>query len=466
MKKTIPLILSFLLLISMLMGCGDNSSTSSPASSTSSKSETVDHVSQTVQSKDTGEEITLGFMSWEENMAKTLEEDAITVYMEKNPGVTVEVQFVSGGDYLAKLNTLIAASSEPDVYKLNEYKTLEFGMDGLAENLTPYFDAVGVNPAEKFVPGTVAMSGDECYGVGKDAATILFFYSKPLFEKYNVTPPPASPSDAWTWDEFVDAAQKLTVDTNGNNVTDPDFDRESIASYGTVLDTSGWLLNMPLLYSNGGSFASEDGMTSALTSPETIDCFSKLYNLIEMDIAPTPAIASGIPSSSAMMLVDQLAMYWTGTWEIASLNEGGVDYGIGAMPKMKDVKNISWSAHHVVSANSPNKQEAFDFMHWFIDPFTNPLVLQQGVPSNAEFMAADPEALYDFFGEENTKVIIETLDSAIAPENVTIKNFGQIADQNFKPIMDKMWYGEASAAEALQEVEESSMDLFQGRWGK
>lgn len=283
-----------------------------------------------------GDGTVIEYLSWQAEATKTLEEDAIAAYMAENPGITVNAQFVAYDDYTPKLNTLLAAKSDPDVYLLQEYYTLQYGSEGQTENLAPYFEAIGVNPAEKFVAGTAAMKDSDCFGIGKDAATIVFYYSKPLFEKYGVTPPPASPSEAWTWDQFVEAANTLTVDTNGKNAADPDFDSTNIATYGTIVQTKGWLQTLPMLYSNGGAFGSDDGMSSRLTSPETVDCITKLNDLITSNVAPTPAVVNTIPVLSAMMKADQLAMYWSGVWESAPLKEAGVDFGMTAIPKMKD----------------------------------------------------------------------------------------------------------------------------------
>lgn len=455
MKRIVSVFLTVAVFMLLLTGCSSNQSSVPSASTGSAESQ-----------KDDGEVITLSYMSWQQSATKASEEAAIANYMAEHPNIKIEAQFISGDDYLAKLNTLIAADSAPDIYMTNEFLTLQFGEEGLLEDLTPYYQKNGVNPAEKFVEGTAAISAGKCYGVGKDCASIMLFYNKPLFEKYGVELPPATVAEAWTWEEFLDAAKTLTIDANGNNAHSPNFDKNNVVTYGTVLDASGWLLDMPLLYSNGGSFAKDNGTASNLTSPETVEVYERLYELIDLGIAPTPAIKSGMPSGAAMMAADQVAMYWSGGWEVGSLKEGNIDFGVGLMPKFKDAVTVSWSAHYGVSSKTPYKQEAFDFVSWFVDPETNPLVLEQGVPSSADFMEKHPDALNDYYGEDNAKVILESLSSAVVPENITVKNFSQIADQQFRPAMEKVWYGEASVEDTLQEIEDAcnAADLFQGCW--
>lgn len=421
-------------------------------------------------SKDTGskageEKTTIKFMSWQSDETKRLEEDAIKTYMEDNPNITVEPQFVTYSDYTSKLNTLLAGKSEPDVYLLQEYYTLQYGAEGLVEDLAPYFEAAGIDPSEKYVPGTAAMSGSQCFGIGKDTAALMLYYNKPLFEQYNVETPPTEAGDVWTWDEYVEAAKKLTVDANGNTADSANFSPDSIMTYGTYVSAP-WLTWLPFIYSAGGSFGSEDGMSSNLSSPETIDAVSKLSDLINVHhVAPTPAVMGSMPTTAAMMASNQLAMYVDGVFGTAALNEAGVDYGMALLPKIQDAKTISWTAHYVCSARTNNQQEAFDFLNWFTDPVTNPLVLQHGLPSNKEFLNNEKDQLNEIYGEENVNAILNAInDTAVVPENLVLKNFGEIADQYFVPAMDRVLYGEATAEEVLKELDTTCASFFEGRW--
>ena len=44
-----------------------------------------------------------------------------------------------------------------------------------------------------------------------------------MFEEAGITVPTME-ADAWTWEEFLDVCQTLTIDNQGRNAKDPDFD--------------------------------------------------------------------------------------------------------------------------------------------------------------------------------------------------------------------------------------------------
>ncbi len=46
--------------------------------------------------------------------------------------------------------------------------------------------------------------------------TTVLYYNKDMFDKAQL----AYPNDKWTWDDFLSAAKKLTLDTNGDGKTD------------------------------------------------------------------------------------------------------------------------------------------------------------------------------------------------------------------------------------------------------
>ena len=84
-------------------------------------------------------------------------------------------------------------------------------------NLQPYIDA---DPAflEGIYPGPLATykRPDGYYGLPRDFQTIVLFYNKDLFDAAGV----AYPTDDWTLQDLRDAAQKLTVDKDGDGVND------------------------------------------------------------------------------------------------------------------------------------------------------------------------------------------------------------------------------------------------------
>ncbi|MCL2684108.1 MAG: extracellular solute-binding protein, partial [Synergistaceae bacterium] len=97
------------------------------------------------------EQITLTYLNWNGGEEARLQQEAIDEYMENNPHITIEGQWITE-QYDAKINTMVAANEVPDIYYINEYLAAEWGNKGVAAELGPIFESIGVNLDEEFVP--------------------------------------------------------------------------------------------------------------------------------------------------------------------------------------------------------------------------------------------------------------------------------------------------------------------------
>ena len=125
--------------------------------------------------------------------------------------VTIELIQGGGGatDQQGKLITLVVSGTPPDAFwthanisptlvKLN----LVSPFDPYLKNdkdikLTSYFEA----PLKNYE------AGGKQYGIPRQATTLVLVANKELFQKNGV----ALPTDSWTWDDHVKAAQQLTT---------------------------------------------------------------------------------------------------------------------------------------------------------------------------------------------------------------------------------------------------------------
>ena len=89
--------------------------------------------------------------------------------------------------------------------------------------------------------------------------------------------------------EFLAAARKLTVDRSGNNADSDAFDPENIDVFG-VSFPSWWGGYLPMIYSNGGQLASDDGKRLMLNEPEAVAALHLLMAASTVVIAPVPVL--------------------------------------------------------------------------------------------------------------------------------------------------------------------------------
>jgi multiple sugar transport system substrate-binding protein len=162
---------------------------------------------------------------------------------------TPPTQHIPNAGYVEKISTQLAAGDPPDIAYLDETQAFPWAAEGKLLDLTPYFDG---QPERTLVKNIVYRAGDHLIGTGLATGVILTYYNKDIFDKAGVPYPPARADQAWTWDEFLANAKKLTKDRAGHDAADPAFDPNQIETYGVAISPHWWGNYIPFIYSAGG----------------------------------------------------------------------------------------------------------------------------------------------------------------------------------------------------------------------
>jgi len=162
--------------------------------------------------------ITLTFIGWEASPLETASvQKGLARFMELHPNVKVEYTPVAG-EYHPRLLTMIAGGTAPDVFFVGSRSYRDLVKRNVLLDLTPYFEQE--YQLTDFVPSDrEKMSIDgKIYGISSCIVVPQLYYNKDLFDAAGLPYPPSNPADAWTWDEFVEVAKKLTI-VEGNRTT-------------------------------------------------------------------------------------------------------------------------------------------------------------------------------------------------------------------------------------------------------
>jgi multiple sugar transport system substrate-binding protein len=171
------------------------------------------------------------FTFWGSPQEKAAVESMIADFMEQYPDIEVRAQHIPNTSYAEKMSTMLASGDPPDVAYLFETQALPWAQEGRLMDLSSYFhdDPEASNRLES----TYYNYGDnKTLGTNTAGETIVMYYNKALFDEAGLEYPPSKAAEAWTWDEFVEVAKKLTKDRNGNDATSPDFDPNNMETYG------------------------------------------------------------------------------------------------------------------------------------------------------------------------------------------------------------------------------------------
>ncbi|MCB0211651.1 MAG: sugar ABC transporter substrate-binding protein [Anaerolineae bacterium] len=282
----------------------------------------------------------------------------IEQFEAENPGISIILESVEGRDYYGRLLTAIAAEDAPDIVQIGDDALPQFvgqqallPLDGLMAGDYPLDTTI-------YLPGLLAAGQwqESQYLLPKDYSTLAVFYNKKIFDAYDVP----YPTDDWTWDMFLETAQALTKDTDGDGNTD---------MWGVQLPAS-WTTGFEYwVAAAGGSLIRADGqkVEGYFDSPEVVKAvqfYGDLYNTY--GVAPLPVDFNSFGGGNHQFENGQAAMLLFGRWPQASLLDNeAVELGVVSPPQLDHKTNILiWGGFGIVR-DTPNQEAAWRFLRFY-----------------------------------------------------------------------------------------------------
>ncbi|GHA25171.1 sugar ABC transporter substrate-binding protein [Devosia pacifica] len=420
--------------------------------------------------QDCDEQVNLTFTFWGSASEKNDMETAIRTFNESHPCITVSGQHIPNTGYVEKITSMLASNTAPDVAYLSENQAFQWASDGRLLDLSPY---LGDTPEDTFLKNSIYRVEDTLMGTGLATGVMLIYYNKDVFDAAGVEYPPANAADAWTWDEFVSNAERLTKDRSGNSADSEEFNPDAIDTFGIAMPAwwAGWY---PFIVSNGGTFANEDGTELLLNSPEAVEALQAYQDLIyEHHVAPTPTQTGTLPAADILMQSGKVAMSMDGMWKVTDFNDSRMNWGIGVLPVFDEPYTPLISTPKVIFASTQHPDEAFEFYQYVSNPEEVGL-FKSGLwaPLELEYFETE-EGLDKWVTSPDGEYPEEALDAIVdyslnyTGEQVPpyqIRNIGQIMNDAVNPAITKMLDGTVDAQAAMDEAVENAAPLMQGRW--
>lgn len=271
----------------------------------------------------------------------------VDVFMQQNPNIKVETNFLPNDEsYYAALQTQFAGGSNPDIASMQGWGYQLFADNQVIAGVNALRERDDFNYAwadSEAVRQYTERNGDT-YLIPTQMATMVMFYAKKPFDEAGIP----YPTDEWTFEEFVDIAQKLTK-------TDGDKKQWGYQSNGNWFRDIHWMR---------GTGAQEfdslvDPKQSMFSQPEIVDIVQMIASdfYYSMGISPKPADLS---AGSGGIEAGQSAMKYEGPWWFPTMvtaekrDQGAaVDFDVVLMPKQQDGNrpHRGWSEGIVIFSN-------------------------------------------------------------------------------------------------------------------
>jgi multiple sugar transport system substrate-binding protein len=396
------------------------------------------------------------------DIQKTL--DKFNTSQEK---IHVTLITVSRTDYEAKLNTMAAGKQLPDTAIMAEPMTIRYAAANLLADESDMY-----KPDERPLKSLAFTYNGKTVGYSCADEVLVLYYNKKMFDDAKVAYPPASADNAWTWQQFIDAAKKLTKDKKGKTPNDKGFDANNIVTYGADFNRLSWMWPV-LAVSNGGGVMSPDGKELLIGKPETIEALQAIADLYLKDkVAPSVGDRGNMPSLDVTLLTGKVAMATSGQWEIGvslknSLKDGLV-YGVGVLPKMKNAVTYNTGGPFVSFASSKHLAAAKTFVKWMSDESNGWDLITGGIwmPVSAKWYAneaamkkwADND-IHPPFAQYKTAVIDYAMNNAVQVPWYYFPSFDKLNDL-IDSGMASVWNGKQTAKDYIAGILPQAQKLF------
>lgn len=419
-------------------------------------------------SRTSGDGVHLTF--WGTTFEKDAVNETIAAFEEERDGISVDAQHIPNNNYDTKLNTLYAANTPPDASYMGINQAFTLAEQGKLVNVLSFVDKY---PELGEFMDPVYFYWDEGKAISSWALeTILLWYDKDAFVEADIEPPPATADEAWSWDEFLDVALRMTLDRDGNNATESGFDPENIERYGLfVPNLTSFHLWYPLLLSNGGSLTNEAGTEYALDSSAATEVFQNLQDLIYTHhVLPTPAqLGSTPPTTTSQLESKRAAMAIDGQWQLLDLGQSSLNYGVGVLPSYQEPTTLAVCSAMVVPEASKRKEEALELLVYLSRP-ENVTLYETGLwmPGLQEYYndesAIDKWLSDDVHPEEYRTAVVDYMrDHGESDYHRWLKNQAEI-DNRLTPGLDALAQNETNAEETLGNLKDEIQPLLKGAY--
>lgn len=355
----------------------------------------------------------------------------------------------SQGDYRKKLATDFAAGSPPDVSLLNYRRVPPFIAAGQMEPLGPYLDRSKIISRDDFYPITLEafMWRGELTCIPQNISSLVVYYNRDLFKAAGV----AEPADDWTWDDFLAAAQALTVDSNGDGTTD---------QYGLGIEPS--LLRLsPFVWQNGGrivddpAFPTQLGLTR-LPSLVALQWFVDLQ--VVHHVAPDRTAEASIDSETRF-IEGTTAMYLNSRRGTPTYREQAkFDWDIAPLPRGEQAAGVLHSDAYCLASAAKNKDAAWRFIEYANSPEGQALVARSGRTVPSLIAVAESDAFLDpAVRPARSRVFLDTIP---ALQSVPLLSTWEEIESTASEEIERAFYGDITAEEAAILARDRTEEYF------
>jgi multiple sugar transport system substrate-binding protein len=404
---------------------------------------------------------TIEFLAWGDTTDGPAWEKLGPAYTAKYPGQVVNITPVAdpNNNFYTKLQTMFAGGTPPNLASFQGWEWQVYADKNLLAPIDDYIarDKVTTPYPQGYtsVEQSTKRKG-KTYLVPLQAATMIMFYAKKIFDEASVP----YPKDDWTFDQFVELAKKLT---------NADKKKFGYQMNGNWYRDIGWIV----LTGKREFDNIIDPKKSQFGAPEVVQMLQTMsYDMAHtFKAAPSPADTSGANTINT----GACAMHYDGPWFLPQLNSPAlreqkkeVVFDVVRMPKGAGSgrPHRGWG-EGVAVCKTDKAEAAWNFAAYLVSEEGNKVYseISGRMPSNLQLAESWwlPRTK-ELYGIENGKAFLDAFKEGQIDVVSGVPRSKMWAEVVKPTAWDAMNAGSAKPADVLPKVDEKLQKLLDDYW--
>jgi multiple sugar transport system substrate-binding protein len=250
-------------------------STTATSNAAATVATTTTSLPATAQTPTAGQ-ATLRVAHWQTGVSAQLFDKVFSRFQQLNPTIKIAQEVTPFDQFFQRLLVGFAGGTAPDCFHNSGAYFLNFAVKDVMLDMTSMIQAQKIDFKGTWTEDDVMKYQGKWYSLPVFNTDDLFYYNKTLFTQAGL----AEPTDDWTWNDLLSAAQKLTTRSTGGK-------------------TDVWGVQIPngvqggwgsMVFANGGDWMNADKTKTTLDQPGALGALQFVYDLIQKyKVMPTAA---------------------------------------------------------------------------------------------------------------------------------------------------------------------------------
>ncbi|MED7923245.1 sugar ABC transporter substrate-binding protein [Nonomuraea sp. LP-02] len=394
-------------------------------------------------SSSSGEPVKINFLSlaWQKESVAA-NKQIVDEWNKANPNIQVTYVQGSWDNVNDQLVTQFAGGTAPDVIHNDSPALSGFASDGYLLDLKDKLPAELKGDIPQSAWDTVTFDdgkgGQGVYGVPFLQESQVIIANKKLLDAAKVRVPTAD--NPWTWDEFSEAAKKMTKD----------------GTFGVA-----WAMKSPVnktlnlaLNFGGTFFQTADGKTTVKVGPEEREVLQRIYDQLHTDKSADPdALGQGTADPLPAFYKGKFALLPAGVYlrqQVAEQAPDGFEWVTLPGPKGTTAEQGAVSQTLSIAQDSKHPEEAMKFMAFFLNgPNQAKLAKGDWLLPTSQSAASDPAITTQ---ENGWDVATASAKNLVVAPFLKVNGFDEWKSKVATPVLQEYFAGKITLDDAAKRL--------------